>query len=52
MGNVYRYTPLFFYEFFISIYFINTHEYTKRKFAYRHIEIKKYVCALIWYQVR
>ena len=40
MGNVYWYTPLFFYEFsFISIFFINTHEYAKtQKNAYKHIK--------------
>ena len=40
MGNVYRYTPLFLYEFSFIVIFINTHEYAKkkRKFAYQHIE--------------
>ena len=42
MDNVYRYTPLFFYEFsFLSFFDLVLMNMQKRKFAYQHIEYKK-----------
>ena len=51
MSNVYRYTPYFLYEFsFISIFlllsyfFINTHEYEKKKLHMSTLNRKKFMC--------
>ena len=53
MGNVYRYTPLFLYEFSFIVIFINTHEYAKKS-ENLHINTlnKNYAWASIRYQGR